>query len=110
MYPGVPSAVPVRVSASSSAVVPSEAYAVPKSSTRGSVRAPFTRKTLLGLTSRWMTPRACAAASAPARHRPSATLSPIPRAPRARRAARLSPSSHSMARYGPPAAVTPCAT
>ena len=61
-----------------------------------------TRKTLLGFTSRWTTPRACAAASPSATRRTTVRLSATLRPERPSRWARSSPSSHSIARNGWP--------
>ncbi len=93
MYPGVPMAAPVRVRADDRAT-----RATPKSSTFTRSIEPPSRKMLLGLTSRWSTPRAWAAASALATLRVSVIASAMSRRPSSRRVPRSKPSSHSRTR------------
>ena len=105
MYAGVPSTTPVLVIAAET----DPRRAMPKSSSATLSTAPPRRNRLLGLRSRWTTPRACADASASAAQRRSVRLSATVSDPRWRRCARSSPSSHSITRKGWPAGVTPWA-
>ena len=66
-----------------------------------------TRKTLLGLMSRWTTPRSCAAASASNTGKARCATAAGPNEPRDRRSSKVSPSSHSMAMKGDPWGAVP---
>ncbi len=105
MYAGVPTVVPEAVARRSASP-----RAMPKSITFTRSTTPPGRNRFEGLTSRCTTPSACAAARASATARPSAMVSSVESRPRARRTARSSPSSHSMAIHAMPSAVLPCST
>ncbi|KYF97171.1 hypothetical protein BE20_39595 [Sorangium cellulosum] len=80
-------------------VMPAAAQrAMPKSSTVTPSTRSSRRNRLLGLMSRWTTPRPWATASASATRVSSVTHSEMRSGPRSRRSPRSFPDSHSMAR------------
>ncbi len=89
--------------------VRSTTRATPKSTSVARATSPPTSITLVGFTSRWTMPARWAAASASARRSATVHVSWSERRPRAMRAERGSPSSHSMARKTSPSGVAPWA-
>jgi hypothetical protein len=112
MYPGVPSTAPVRVAPPVGVTVASISPRGPASAAASaSLAMPKSRSftcrsgptnTLSGFTSRWMTPRACAAASPRASCAPHSSAVWTGMRPRVIRWRSDSPSSSSVTKYGTP--------